>query len=360
MSASVAGFEEETPMSTLGLSITLPSSWMRIVLLCLGLLLCSALFAATARASTDFDRVWIVAKITGDAFVAEDEQEKSWNRLRGGEVLDGRLVVYTARDAAVVLTHGQDVVHLSGNSLVSLRETSGKGGMTRLAHTLGKILVEVEKRPGWQFQVETPYLTGVVKGTSFTVTVDGKGAQVDVHHGVVGVSDRGGRGSTDLKAGQSGRVSKDRGSKVSVGRSAASKGIVGRADAPAAALQSGQSSALSEGASSANGSSASAGSDKASPSKSSDGGSHSGSTPSAASGGDGGSIGSVGKDKSGDVDVGDDADESKSDKGKKKSWNGWKGWSGWKDWSDKDWKGRKGWNGKGKGGKDKGKGKDKG
>lgn len=37
-------------------------------------------------------------------------------------------------------------------------ETHGKGGLTRLVQAAGKATIDVEKRPGWQTQVETPYL----------------------------------------------------------------------------------------------------------------------------------------------------------------------------------------------------------
>jgi ferric-dicitrate binding protein FerR (iron transport regulator) len=109
--------------------------------------------------------------------------------------------------STAVLMHGEDVVLLAPFSTILLRETNGKNGMTRLEQTLGNIIVKVEKRPGWNFQVETPYLTAVVKGTKFGVSVDGNGARVDVRQGVVGVSDYSGH-RADVGAGQTCSVTK--------------------------------------------------------------------------------------------------------------------------------------------------------
>jgi collagen type III alpha len=323
--------------SNAALPISWHSTWVRIALLALGLLLCSTLIGV-AKAAVDLDHAWIVAKVTGEAFVAENEQQESWKPLTGGEILDGHQVVATGPEGALVLTHGDDVVHLSSKSVVSLRDTNGKGGVTRLSHTIGKILVDVEKRPGWQFQVETPYLTGVVKGTSFTVTVGDDGAEVDVHHGIVGVSDRAGRSSTDVKAGQTARVSSEAGSKVSVGPSATSTGTVSRSVAPTAASQASDSDVGSGegGSSGSNGKSSDGGgsSSGGSKGKGSDGGgsSSSGGKGKGSDGGGSSSSGGKGKDDGGGSS---DSGKSGKDKGDKS-----KDSEGDKDGKDKNGKGK--------------------
>ena len=151
------------------------------------LLLLTALMSS-ARASGP-DEVWLVEEVTGEAYVAHNEDRLNWKQLSGGEVLDGQQVVATGLAGTAVLMHGEDVVRLAPRSTIILRETNGKNGLTRLEQTLGNIIVEVEKRPGWNFQVETPYLTAMVKGTKFGVSVDGSGARVAVGRGLVTVSD---------------------------------------------------------------------------------------------------------------------------------------------------------------------------
>ena len=169
------------------------------------LLLLAALIPPARAAGPD--EVWLVQQVTGEAYVAQNEDRVNWTQLSGGEVLDGQQVVVTGPAGTAVLMHGEDVVGLAPRSTILLRETNGKNGMTRLEQTLGNIIVEVEKRPGWNFQVETPYLTAVAKGTKFGVSVDGSGARVDVRQGVVGVSDYSGH-RADVGAGQTCSVAK--------------------------------------------------------------------------------------------------------------------------------------------------------
>ena len=45
---------------------------------------------------------------------------------------------------------------------------------------LGTALFKVKTRPSWTFEVETPYMVAVVKGTAFTVAVSGSRLNVVV------------------------------------------------------------------------------------------------------------------------------------------------------------------------------------
>jgi hypothetical protein len=60
---------------------------------------------------------------------------------------------------------------------------------TTILQQAGSILLEVEKRNVKHFEVETPYLAAVVKGTQFSVTVNAQNTTVDVKRGQVEVSD---------------------------------------------------------------------------------------------------------------------------------------------------------------------------
>ena len=53
---------------------------------------------------------------------------------------------------------------------------------------MGSALYRIGKQQKPHFQVDTPYLAAVVKGTTFTVTVDGNDATVSVSEGLVEVS----------------------------------------------------------------------------------------------------------------------------------------------------------------------------
>ncbi len=52
---------------------------------------------------------------------------------------------------------------------------SGDDGVRQDFQAIGSLLFKVEKRTTQHFEVETPYLTAVVKGTTFTVSADVEG-----------------------------------------------------------------------------------------------------------------------------------------------------------------------------------------
>ena len=59
---------------------------------------------------------------------------------------------------------------------------------TTILHQAGSIVLEVEKQNVEHFEVETPFLAAVVKGTRFNVNVGQHGADVRVLSGSVNVS----------------------------------------------------------------------------------------------------------------------------------------------------------------------------
>src|SRR6202007_86839 len=63
------------------------------------------------------------------------------------------------------------------------------GLATTILQQAGSILLESEKGNVKHFEVETPYLAAVVKGTQFSVTVNAASTSVEVRRGQVEVSD---------------------------------------------------------------------------------------------------------------------------------------------------------------------------
>jgi hypothetical protein len=97
--------------------------------------------------------------------------------------------IRTGQNGRVLLTRGQETMLISPNSAISISKGKTESLSTTIIQQTGSILLEVEKRNVKHFQVETPYLAAVVKGTQFRVTVDEAGAQVEVARGQVEVSD---------------------------------------------------------------------------------------------------------------------------------------------------------------------------
>ena len=84
---------------------------------------------------------------------------------------------------------GEETILVSPNSVIGLPAEKKDGLSTTIVQQAGSILLEVEKRNVKHFEVETPYLAAVVKGTQFRVTVNAASTSVDVIRGQVEVAD---------------------------------------------------------------------------------------------------------------------------------------------------------------------------
>ncbi|WFU27694.1 FecR family protein [Bradyrhizobium sp. CB1717] len=133
------------------------------------------------------DGVWSVSKATGEVWVATDgAQQVSLNQER---TLKPGNTIRTGRNGRVLLVRGEETILISPNSVVGLPAEKKDGLSTTIIQQAGSILLEVEKRNVKHFEVETPYLAAVVKGTQFSVTVGAGSTKVGVLRGQVEVSD---------------------------------------------------------------------------------------------------------------------------------------------------------------------------
>jgi hypothetical protein len=133
------------------------------------------------------DGVWSVSKASGDVWIAsEGAQQVS---LKQEEALKPGDTIRTGRNGRVLLVRGEETMLISPNSVVGLPAEKKDGLSTTVVQQAGSILLEVEKRNVKHFEVETPYLAAVVKGTRFSVTVTGESTKVGVLRGQVEVSD---------------------------------------------------------------------------------------------------------------------------------------------------------------------------
>ena len=150
--------------------------------------LMAALVLGTASgASAADDGVWSVSKASGEVWVAADgAQQVSLNQE---EALKPGDTIRTGRNGRVLLVRGEETILISPNSVVGLPAEKKEGLSTTIVQQAGSILLEVEKRNVKHFEVETPYLAAVVKGTQFSVTVGAGSTKVGVLRGQVEVSD---------------------------------------------------------------------------------------------------------------------------------------------------------------------------
>jgi FecR-like protein len=151
---------------------------------------------------------WVVQELKGAAFSRpRDADDSQWRALQPGAAIDPGSAVRTDGSGRVELTNGVDTIRLSPSSEIELPTALNGDPVTRVIHWVGTAFFHVGKRPGPQFEVDTPYIVAIVKGTKFTTTVSDAGASVKVSEGVVGVSAAAGGSSIDVTAGSSASVS---------------------------------------------------------------------------------------------------------------------------------------------------------
>jgi len=175
---------------------------------------------ASAGEASPSGRAWVVAELQGAAFSRPgDAADGPWQALRTGARIKPGSVVRTDASGKMELTNGLDTIRLSPDS--ELEIPAGQDGpLTRVMHWMGTAFFHVGKRPGPQFEVDTPYLVAIVKGTQFTTTVSDAGASIKVSEGTVGVTAALGGPSVDVTAGGGASVSaSDRGTVSSGGPS---------------------------------------------------------------------------------------------------------------------------------------------
>jgi len=166
------------------------------------------------------EEVWRVSKSTGEVSVTSPAGEQA--PLIAGATLKAGDNVRTGANGRVLLMRGAETILVSPNSAVGIPQPKKEDVKTTIIQQSGSILLEVEKKNVQHFQVETPYLAAVVKGTQFRVTVDNQESRVDVLRGKVEVA--------DFKTGQYAMVQPGQAAQVSlqkVGLSLSGSGIFG-------------------------------------------------------------------------------------------------------------------------------------
>ena len=141
--------------------------------------------ACNARAGEG--EAWSVSKSSGEVWMtATGAQQVS---LGQQDVLKPGDTIRTGRNGRVLLVRGEETILVSPNSVVGLPTEKKDGLSTTIVQQAGSILLDVEKRNVKHFEVETPYLAAVVKGTQFRVSVDAASTRIDVIRGQVEVAD---------------------------------------------------------------------------------------------------------------------------------------------------------------------------
>jgi FecR-like protein len=133
------------------------------------------------------DSIWSVTKSSGEVWISSGDVQQA--SLKTDDSIKPGDTVRTGRNGRVLLVRGEEHIMIAPNSVVGLPSQPTEGLSTTIVQKAGSILLEVEKRNVKHFEVETPYLAAVVKGTQFRVSVNATSTSVDVIRGQVEVAD---------------------------------------------------------------------------------------------------------------------------------------------------------------------------
>lgn len=148
-----------------------------------GLVVLAAVFVslAGARASD----AWTVVQAVGEVQIAPPGAPPAGAKA-AMPVPDGS-TVRTGDTGRAVLLRGRETIVMSPSSVLTLPSGAARD-ISKVRQKSGTLLFKVGKKPDAHFEVDTPYLAAVVKGTTFTVKVSAAGATVHVLEGAVEVA----------------------------------------------------------------------------------------------------------------------------------------------------------------------------
>ena len=167
-------------------------------LLAASLILCVG--SASAKAAE-----WQVVRVSGLVWVVGEGTEPM--RAAPGMVLPDDATVATTSGARAMLQSGRDILNLGPKTQVA-PQARKVHGLTTVLMRQGILDADIERLGAPHFQVQTPTLAAVVKGTRFTVTAAWAGNAVAVNRGLVQVTALARGQSVDLSAGQTATVVK--------------------------------------------------------------------------------------------------------------------------------------------------------
>lgn len=142
---------------------------------------------------------WKIVNIEGDVLVFFHGQ---WNPLRMGDIVADDAVIRSLANGTALFTRDRERILIAPDTQIQIYDRMGQR-YTTVVQRFGTVGVEANIENVRHFEVRTPYLAAVVKGTIFGVHSDAQGAEVSVRRGEVGVSATDGSGHADVHVGQS-------------------------------------------------------------------------------------------------------------------------------------------------------------
>lgn len=172
----------------------------------LAILSCAALVAFTGAATHAFSSNWSIAKMSGEVWLKK-EGVQTVSLGPNADIVAGS-VVATGKNGRALLVRNAETMVVGPQSMVTIPR-DGNPQFTTILMRTGTTEFDVEKRNVQHFDVETPFLAAVVKGTHFTVRVGSDGASVGVARGRVQVTALRSGKTVDVLPGQAIKVGSD-------------------------------------------------------------------------------------------------------------------------------------------------------
>lgn len=166
----------------------------------------SAMFLFTvgiAQAAADtMGEQWMIEEASGTVTIKSFSGEMLGTQA--GTQLVAPFTITTGADGRVVVSHRLDKLTVGANSqsTVAVPKHAKEGIFTLIKQKLGSVLYEVQHRVKDSFEVDTPYLVSVVKGTTFNIHVTQSASSVSLVEGRLQVYTPDGKSELMLSPGQ--------------------------------------------------------------------------------------------------------------------------------------------------------------
>lgn len=156
---------------------------------------------------------WTISKLSGRVDIVRSGAAPV--ALTAGDTLRPGDTIETSGNGSATLTRDGESIVVAPNSYVGVPAAKDSPFATLILQKLGTVLFNVEKKQTPHFEVRTPYLAAVVKGTTFAVNVGPAGSSVHVIGGLVRVNDLAGS-SLLVRPGQTALISSTPGATLSI------------------------------------------------------------------------------------------------------------------------------------------------
>ncbi len=127
---------------------------------------------------------WRVSERSGPVTILRSGINKV--AVQGAEAAAGD-VVATGANGRAVLVRGEDYLVVAPSSRLRIATPSQKNSLLQVLQDSGNVVYKIKHLLTPHFSVETPYLAAVVKGTTFSITVNDAGTAVQVVQGALEV-----------------------------------------------------------------------------------------------------------------------------------------------------------------------------